>query len=82
VAAVHGGSKCNLSATKEIRCLRLAAADTRGSLRRLAVKIPGAGNDPQRQAQALATAQRISRTYAYILRLALENWPRVGVAGR
>jgi hypothetical protein len=56
--------------------LRLAALDIRDALRKLGSKIRAAGNDPQLQAEALATAQRISRTYADILRLALEDFGR------
>jgi hypothetical protein len=56
--------------------LRLAALDTRDSLRRLAAKITAAGGDPQLQAEAVSAAQRISRTYADILRLALDDFGR------
>jgi hypothetical protein len=51
--------------------VELAALDALGAFRRIAKRVRQAGNNPQRQQEALAVAQRIATTHASILRLAL-----------
>jgi hypothetical protein len=59
-------------APETIRLMQ-ATADAHDSLRRLAVRIAAAGEDPHLRSEALAAAYQVAITHADTLRLALKD---------